>query len=277
MNKVEKIKAELERRIAEITDISQGYIADKQMKTEYLLLHELLSFIDSLSDTEKDFGIKESVIPFGASDSELMEATYFIPQGYHAVIDGNKVIIKKGDTKKDFSIKTKFKVGDTIRNKQWPTACHTIESIDSGSYYLDNGRKVEIAHQDLWELKEDPVSNDLEKAAHFYVDTTIEWFDSEGNPCCYPAFIAGAQWQKEQDQSTIELAEDHAMLAGMEKMKQEIMKNVVLETKVMKDNDGDGIDTPYEEWLTLEDTEIPFIPDNIGLKDGDKVKVIIIK
>lgn len=55
------------------------------------------------------------------------------------------------------------------------------------------------------------------------------------------------------------------------------MKNVVLETKVMKDSDGDGIDTPYEEWLTLEDTEIPFIPDNIGLKDGDKVKIIIIK
>ncbi len=67
------------------------------------------------------------------------------------------------------------------------------------------------------------------------------------------------------------------MLAGVEKMKEEMMKNVVLETKVMKDNDGDGIDTPYEEWLTLEDTEIPFIPDNIGLKDGDKVKVIIIK
>ena len=61
-------------------------------------------------------------------------------------------------------------------------------------------------------------SNDLEEAAHSYVDTTIEWFDSEGNPCCYPAFIAGAQWQKERDQSTIELAEDHAYLAGQEKI-----------------------------------------------------------
>ena len=40
---------------------------------------------------------KESVIPFGASDSELMEATYFIPQGHYAVIEGNKVIIKKGE------------------------------------------------------------------------------------------------------------------------------------------------------------------------------------
>lgn len=67
-------------------------------------------------------------------------------------------------------------------------------------------------------LEEEPVSNDLEEAAHFYVDTTIEWFDSEGNPCCYPAFIAGAQWQKERDQLTIELAEDHAYLAGQEKI-----------------------------------------------------------
>ena len=72
-------------------------------------------------------------------------------------------------------------------------------------------------------LEEEPVSNDLEEAAHSYVDTTIEWFDSEGNPCCYPAFIAGAQWQKQQDQLTIELAEDHAMLAGMEKMKEEMI------------------------------------------------------
>ena len=41
--------------------------------------------------------MKETTIPFGASDSELIEATYFLPQGYHAVIDGNKVIIKKGE------------------------------------------------------------------------------------------------------------------------------------------------------------------------------------
>ena len=40
---------------------------------------------------------KKQEIPFGVFDSELMEATYFIPQGYHAVIDGNKVIIKKGE------------------------------------------------------------------------------------------------------------------------------------------------------------------------------------
>lgn len=47
-------------------------------------------------------------------------------------------------------------------------------------------------------LEEEQVSNDLEEAAHSYVDTTIECFDTGGNPCCYPAFIAGAEWQKEK-------------------------------------------------------------------------------
>lgn len=74
------------------------------------------------------------------------------------------------------------------------------------------------------------------------------------NAAIISEFIKGAEWQKQQ-----------------------MMKNTVLETKVMMDCDGDGIETPYEEWLTLENTEILSLPDNIGLKDGDKVKIIIIK
>lgn len=115
-------------------------------------------------------------------------------------------------------------------------------------------------------IQEEPVSEDLEEACDSYYNETWDehggramvvdgchdiWFPSLATD---DFFKAGAKWQKEQ-----------------------MMKNVVLETKVMKDSDGDGIDTPYEEWITLEDAEIPFIPDNIGLKDGDKVKVIILK
>lgn len=36
-------------------------------------------------------------IPFGAKDSELQESTYYIPDGFHAEIDDDKVIIKKGE------------------------------------------------------------------------------------------------------------------------------------------------------------------------------------
>lgn len=119
MNKVEKIKAGIERLKKSLPWGSCASQISMECNCKNEAYNEVLSYIDSLSDTEKDFGIK---------------------------------------------------------------------------------------------------SNDLEEAAHFYVDTTIEWFDSDGNPCCYPAFKAGAQWQKEQDQSTIELAEDHAYLAGQEKI-----------------------------------------------------------
>ena len=40
---------------------------------------------------------EEIEIPFGAKDSELQEVTYFIPKGFHAEIDDDKVVIKKGE------------------------------------------------------------------------------------------------------------------------------------------------------------------------------------
>lgn len=50
------------------------------------------SEVTKISDQEE---IAE--IPFGAKDSELQEATYFIPKGFHAKIDDDKVVIKKGE------------------------------------------------------------------------------------------------------------------------------------------------------------------------------------
>ena len=73
-----------------------------------------------------------------------------------------------------------------------------------------------------FEDKSEMVSEDLEEAALKY-----RW----EHPFCdgYTAysFKAGAEWQKQKDQETIELAEDHAMLAGMNKMKEEMIKDAV--------------------------------------------------
>lgn len=99
----------------------------------------------------------------------------------------------------------------------------------------------------------------LEEAAENYVDdwTTIHAYSIE------QAFIAGAEWQRKQDQQLIELAEDHAMLAGMNKMKEEMMKAAV-----------DGM-----VCATITGTNaISFLsplPDELNA--GDKVKVIFIK
>ena len=58
--------------------------------------------------------------------------------------------------------------------------------------------------------------------------------------------------------------------------KQQMLKNVVLETEVFRDSDGDDVEAPYESWLALKDPEITSIPENIGIKEGDRVKIIII-
>ena len=69
-------------------------------------------------------------------------------------------------------------------------------------------------------LEEEPVSNDLEEAAWMYYDKNKPLIPHELDlhKEMISFFIAGAQWQKERDQSTIELAEDHAYLAGQEKI-----------------------------------------------------------
>ena len=45
----------------------------------------------------------EIEIPFGAKDSELQEVTYYIPEGFHAEIEDNNVVIKKGEQKHNWS------------------------------------------------------------------------------------------------------------------------------------------------------------------------------
>ena len=77
---------------------------------------------------------------------------------------------------------------------------------------------------DTLEVKIEPVSDDLEEAAR---NAGQKYFPDKDNIWARPnyeamaaanAFKAGAQWQEEQCQKTIELAEDHAYLAGQEKV-----------------------------------------------------------
>jgi hypothetical protein len=74
-----------------------------------------------------------------------------------------------------------------------------------------------------------------------------------------------------------ETNEEFCLRQAEDALNELLRENTVLETKVMLDSDGDGIEYPCEEWLTLEDSEIPIISENIGLKDGDNVKLIIVK
>ena len=56
----------------------------------------------------------EIEIPFGAKDSELTEVTYYIPKGFHAEIDDDKVVIKKGEKTAEWSEEDEKMVNDII-------------------------------------------------------------------------------------------------------------------------------------------------------------------
>jgi hypothetical protein len=100
------------------------------------------------------------------------------------------------------------------------------------------------------EWKEEPVSDDLEEASKEwlrpqldksyanYGETKMMELTHFDGYAMLDAIEFGAKWQKEQDQSTIELAEDHAMLAGMEKMKEQMLKEPNLSGYVARDEDG---------------------------------------
>ena len=115
-------------------------------------------------------------------------------------------------------------------------------------------------------LPKEPVSEDLEEEIDRYYsdwlfdDDTI--YEDMRDICRH-----FAEWQKKKDQETIELAEDHAMLAGMNKMKEEMMKDAV-EAEVFIDY---NINFGYGSLTANIDL------DEQHLKEGDKVKTIIVK
>ena len=79
-----------------------------------------------------------------------------------------------------------------------------------------------------------------------------------------------AEWQKKQDQETIELAEDHAMLAGRMQMKEEMMRGAVEGSVVLSYIDRDGV-----SYCNIVSTDIP--AEKYGLEEGSKCKFLILK
>lgn len=116
------------------------------------------------------------------------------------------------------------------------------------------------------EQEEKKLPEGLEEAAEEYAQNEFpdEPRDNEySRRIVIDAFIAGAEYQRKQDQSLIELAEDHAMLAGMNKMKEEMMKKAV-----------SGIYMKAIGKVYVESWPLDIDPDSV--KAGDEVKLIVI-
>lgn len=97
-------------------------------------------------------------IPFGAKDSELQEASYYIPEGFHAEIESNRVVIKRGEQKPTDKVEPKFNVGDCIVKKHNSNindfGSFTITDITGGKYWYNDRIICDITEQDGWEIYE---------------------------------------------------------------------------------------------------------------------------
>lgn len=84
------------------------------------------SIIDLLPNAEKKELKKQDIIeiPFGARDSELQEEIYYIPKGFHAEIEGNKVVIKQGEQKPTWSEVDEWKFSDIMALLRGGENCH---------------------------------------------------------------------------------------------------------------------------------------------------------
>lgn len=147
------------------------------------------------------------------------------------------------------------KLAKSLENEGYPTDAKIVRE----SIKMMNGEKVPMAT-----MNEEPVSEDLEEASE-------EWL----RPQLDMSYINYGEGKM------MELThfDGYAMLDAIEfgaKWKEEqMMKNVVLETTIIKDLDGCAEDGNESEWLAYEDDEVINMPE--WCEEGDKVKLILIK
>lgn len=277
----------LEKLIAEIKRLKAYYEMLEEIKPVYDIAigmaDDLLEFIDSAlkeASEEPKFKIGDRIKFKGVHNEDVIRVItdikkcgdgcfrYFFADGsiYSIDDDGIEVVKEPVKIKKG----CKYRCLSDMQNTDTGAISFFKDKIylapeDDTLVSEENGWLCDTSENSSnFELVEEPVSEDLEKAAEQDVCEVVNTCSATGIPndhipswvqdAMINEYIHGANWQKQQ-----------------------LMKNVVLETEVLRDSDGDGVDTPYESWLTLANTEIPDLPESLGLEEGDKVKILIVK
>ena len=154
-------------------------------------------------------------------------------------------------------------------------------------FWIEQGRpdkeiKIELLERMLnWNKKagivildeqgKDPVNEDLEEAADNYIapienDKGLDYINFNGRDV-RDAFIDGAEWQEQQDLKS--MAEIHKN--GYNLCKEQMLKEAV-EGKVVN-----LAETYKDLTISVEGKELNEVLQPLGVEDGDKVKIIIIK
>ena len=87
---------------------------------------------------------QQTSIQFGAKDSELIECTYHIPEGMEAVIDGDKVIIRKKETEDE---KIRKELLELFNDMEWDDSILHDYNLDKNktiAWLEKQGEQIEI-------------------------------------------------------------------------------------------------------------------------------------
>ena len=226
MDKLEKIKKEIERLKEELRKPNSAAYSGSYIIGANSTLNTISDFLDTLEEESVSDRFAFKSIP------RLLE------------------MIEPTDRAKTYTAK----LVDALEAEGYPTDAKIVRE----RLKIMNGEKVSMATMD-----EESVSEELEVAAKKYGTKKHPVTKIGANESAYD-FKAGANWQKAKDQETIELAEDHAMLAGMNKMEEQMTKGAI--DMVV------GYWMPNGLSLNVDETENIY-----NINDGDKVKVIILK
>lgn len=132
------------------TLVKEGYTTDAKIVSDCLKQMNGKKVAMATMDEQKPIERKDFIsIPFGAYDSELVSETITIPDGYVAIIEDNKIHIKREGKSAIEAIKEekidnvnkvepKFKVGDWVINK-FGDSWH-IDSFDKKNYQVSDGK-----------------------------------------------------------------------------------------------------------------------------------------
>ena len=255
MNKLTIIRQEIERLKDELPEPDIKTIVGANALRQVTLLNRLLSFINSLDE------------PSHIGEEETVSSSYD-PSYLQSCIEKAKKSWEGVDVDEFM---------DEVRGREVNSYCiygRSLEERKQSCKYCSAACAARI--QDNSVVKEN-LTTETETDCHGLeeeIDRLWEGFaeEMEGPHNLFDVYRRCArhfaEWQKKQDQETIELAEDHAMMAGRMQMKEEMMKEYVDIGRASVINGKDGNEIFFDDFKRIVGN---------AFEVGDKLEIKAIK
>ena len=199
MTEKEKIRAKVERLMNElIQEKKKGYGTDADDAC-ILELQNVLTFIDSMQEELVSKPLVDIEIPFGI-DSELIEETITIPESCHAVIEGNKVVIRKGEEPVSDNLE---RAAEEYAYNNWQSDDYHDGASEGLEFDpIGHTRKTFIADAE-WQMQNFIIGENLEEV----INNLSKRYPEVSFAKLSRIVVHVARWQKEQDAKLSEVKE----------------------------------------------------------------------